>query len=319
MTTTLTGSIDARMAAMASNNRGVCSDHRLRLGGISRWAISSRLRRGTLHEVLPRTYAFVGVEQLDAVQRMVAARECLQHHRSLLAFETAGRVLRIWTRGRGDTVHVLAETNWTPSDVPWVNHHRTRDLEWHECVEVDGLEVTSVVRTCLDLGAVLTEWQLTHVLWEAEFRHALDLDELERRNDARRGHRGCAVVRAAIQHRRDGSAGTRSASEDFLLQGLVRAGLPIPAVCNPTATELPHIECDMVWSAARLVVEVGGTTGHGRSGQFERDLGRDEALRRAGYRVLRFSTDELWADRDAVVAQIERALHQELLRATELD
>lgn len=307
--TVMTSSVDARITAEAASTRLVCSDHRLRLVGISRWAITSRVRAGTLHEVLPRTYAFVGAEQLDHGQRCVAARESLQHHRSLLAFETAGRALRIWSRGRGDVIHVLAQTQWRPADVPWVDYHWTKELGWDERIEVEGLEVTGLLRTCLDLGCVLTEWQLTHVLWEAEFRHGLDLDELERVNGTRRGRRGCAVVRAAIGHRRAGSAGTRSTSEDHLLAGIVRAGVAAPLVCNPEATELRHIECDMVWPRERLVVEVDGTTGHRRSGQRARDAGCTEALERAGYRVLRVPTAELWADRDAVVARIERALH----------
>lgn len=300
-------SIDARIAMTLAASHGVASDHRLR-SVVSRWAITDRLRAGLLHEVLPRTYALTSADELTALQRGVAAQESLQHHRSLLGFTTAAHALAIWNRGRDGVVHVVSETMWRPSRVPWVDYHSVDELRWDERQEAGGLLVTSVLQTCLDLGRVLDQWQLAHVLWEAEFRYGLDLDELERRNEQRRGRRGCAVVRAALALRRAGSAGTRSASEDYLLAGIIRARLPIPDVCNPNATELSAFEFDLVWRAHRVVVELDGTTGHRRAGRVQRDRSQTEALERAGYVVLRITTEALWADRDAVVARIRAGL-----------
>ncbi|MCW2921553.1 MAG: hypothetical protein JWL76_1427 [Thermoleophilia bacterium] len=42
------------------------------------------------------------------------------------------------------------------------------------------IPVTSVERTIVDLGDVLTAWQLANVLHEAEFRRRLSLWELDR-------------------------------------------------------------------------------------------------------------------------------------------
>lgn len=301
---TVTHSTDARIAAALATGSGVASEHRLRTRyGVSRRAIRRRIGTGVLVEVLPRTYARVGVAHLDATARMAAAAASLQHHPGIVAFTSAARVLGIWDRGRDRVAHALSTTRWRPSAATWVDYHHTESLPPGDVVDLDGMHVTSVIRTCLDLGTCLTEWQLTHVLWEAEFLHGLDLAELERRNDERPGFRGCDVVRRAIAHRRAGSAGSRSGSEDYLLEGIVRAGLPLPMVCNPNATQLQSIECDLVWRAARLVVEVDGP-GHRRTGRAERDAAQVRQLRAAGWLVVRISTEELWADRDAVVARI---------------
>lgn len=308
-TITPTVPVDARLAAAMAQSSGVASEWRLRQLGFSRKVLRSRVRRGILREVLPRTYAHVGVECLDDHQLATAARASLQHHHSALAMTTAARALRIWNRGRLDVVHVLSTTRWRPAERSWLHFHSTEQLPDDDVTIVEGHPTTSVVRTCLDLGTCLTEWQLTHVLYEAQFLYDLDLDELERRNARRPGFRGCAVVRAAIAHRRAGSTGTHSMSEDYLLEGILRAHLPIPMVCNVNATELRSIECDFVWHAERLIVEVDGR-GHRRTGRRERDRGQVEQLEAAGWRVIRIETDRLWKDRQAVVAQIERVLFE---------
>ena len=64
---------------------------------------------------------------------------------------------------------------------------------------------------------------------------------------------------------------------------------------SPISSYIVDFECP--WS--RLVVEVDGTQ-HGFDKQHERDLMRDEALRRAGYRVLHFANPEIDRELDAV-------------------
>jgi hypothetical protein len=268
-----------------------------------------RVRLGTLHEVLPRTYALVGVEALTREGRTAAAVASLQQHRCAASHVTAARALGIWRRGPARIVEVVAVTEWRPANVPWIRYHSAIELERRDVVEIGGIEYTGVIRTCLELGTCLTEWQLTHVLYEAEFLHGLDLDEPERRNRARFQRPGSAVVQAAIRHRRNGSAGTRSTSEDYLLEGVISAGLPIPEICNPNTTGVFGFECDQVWVRERLIVEVDGG-GHRRSGtkDSDRDRDRDAALRAAGWRIMRVTTSELWADRASVVARVARAL-----------
>jgi very-short-patch-repair endonuclease len=60
---------------------------------------------------------------------------------------------------------------------------------------------------------------------------------------------------------------------------------------------------DFEWRRARVVVEVDGTQ-HGFDANREQDLVRDENLRRAGYKVLRFANPQIDRELDAVMETI---------------
>ena len=72
---------------------------------------------------------------------------------------------------------------------------------------------------------------------------------------------------------------------------------------SPIPTYIVDFEC----RRSRVVVEVDGTQ-HGFDKHRERDLNRDETLRRAGYRVLRFANPEIDRELDVVMDMIVSAL-----------
>jgi len=71
---------------------------------------------------------------------------------------------------------------------------------------------------------------------------------------------------------------------------------------------------DFYCPAVRLVVEVDGRSHDGR---YAEDAARQEALERAGLRVLRFTNDEVLADLDGVVARLRAWLETNGLDAGE--
>ncbi|MEY2533701.1 MAG: hypothetical protein QOF29_1611, partial [bacterium] len=81
-------------------------------------------------------------------------------------------------------------------------------------------------------------------------------------------------------------------------------GLPRPLV-NAYAADL---EVDFLFGAGRLVVETDGWRYHRTRTAFERDRRRDATLTRAGYRVLRFTHDQLERDAETVARTITAAL-----------
>ena len=72
---------------------------------------------------------------------------------------------------------------------------------------------------------------------------------------------------------------------------------------SPMLNYIVDFEC----RRSRVVVEVDGTQ-HGFDKHRERDLNRDETLRRAGYRVLRFANPEIDRELDVVMDMIVSAL-----------
>ncbi len=65
---------------------------------------------------------------------------------------------------------------------------------------------------------------------------------------------------------------------------------------------------DVLFAAARLVIEVDGERAHSGRQAFRADRRRQNALVNAGYRVLRFTWWDLTEEPDRVVAQIRAAL-----------
>jgi very-short-patch-repair endonuclease len=73
---------------------------------------------------------------------------------------------------------------------------------------------------------------------------------------------------------------------------------------SPVLIYIVDFEC----RRSRVIVEVDGTQ-HGFDANRERDLVRDENLRRAGYRILRFANPEIDRELDAVMETILSALN----------
>ena len=68
------------------------------------------------------------------------------------------------------------------------------------------------------------------------------------------------------------------------------------------------IERDFVWRAQRLVVETDGGTFHLPKPARERDYEDDARLVVAGWRVVRFSHDQVLYEPDAVAARLAQLL-----------
>jgi very-short-patch-repair endonuclease len=184
---------------------------------------------------------------------------------------------------------------------PGVRVHRMRQFHDHDRDSVDGIPVTSVARTLLDLAEVVPD-RLERAVEEAERLALFDLGELEALMDRSRGRRGLRVLKAALRTYRDRPF-TRSELERMLSEICRAADLPIPAFNVWIAGH----EVDAVWHDHRVVVELDGYEFHRTRAAFERDRRRDADLLLAGYRTVRFTPRRLW-DEAAEVASVLREL-----------
>lgn len=171
----------------------------------------------------------------------------------------------------------------------------------------NGLPVTTVPRTLVDLAEVLDAEQLANVMHEAAFRRPLNVRALRRsmeRNRHRRGHR---VVEHALELHLSGSAGTRSDLERRLLQIVRAAGIDEPLINSRVAVAGHRLEVDFMWPRQRVVVEVDGS-GHSRPRTRREDGQRDLLLRAAGYEVIRCPARAIDRDSTEFVATLASAL-----------
>jgi hypothetical protein len=188
-------------------------------------------------------------------------------------------------------------------------------ITWHSSLlppdEVgrrEGLAVTSVPRTLLDLATVLDRHRLAKAIDEAETQRLSDplsLPALLERYPARRG---VAKLRAILA---DGRIGLDVPCSDFEIEFLIfidRHHLPRPEVNAWLQVGDRWFEVDCLWRRQRLMVELDSRTFHDTSAAFERDRERDRALIAAGWRVIRITWRQLLREPHRLAIDIQAAL-----------
>lgn len=168
----------------------------------------------------------------------------------------------------------------------------------------DGIPVTTVARTCLDLAPRLSAKRLDRALHRAEELRRFDLSAFD--DVVRRGarHRGTRELKAALQRLRPEPHFTRSELERMALRVIRAHRLPLPTV----NTWLHTHEVDLHWPNAGVVAELDGYAFHKTRQAFEADRHRDATLTALGYRVLRFTWYQLEDEPGWVASTLRRVL-----------
>jgi very-short-patch-repair endonuclease len=186
-----------------------------------------------------------------------------------------------------------------------VTARRCPDLYDVDVCHVQGVPVTSVARTLLDLAAQTDPSRLEQLAASALRQRRVSRRELEGVLSRYPRHRGARAIRALLNDAAP-PAFTRSEAEARLLALLRRARLPQPK----TNVRLHGFEVDAHWPGQQLVVEVDGFAFHGAEPAFHDDRRRDAVLSAAGIAVIRLTWRHVTTERDATIARLASALVQ---------
>lgn len=189
--------------------------------------------------------------------------------------------------------------------------HRPRCLHPEDRAVRDGIPVTSVARTVLDVAATLDDRRVERVLEAAERSQLFDGRALGRICERNRRHPGCGRLRRVLGDLADPGV-TRSELERDFLDLCRDFGIPKPE----TNAMVEGYEVDAVWRDAGLIIELDSWRFHRTRAAFERDRARDEALELARFRVVRVTGRRMRARADlasAVRTLRERALRERAL------
>jgi very-short-patch-repair endonuclease len=192
---------------------------------------------------------------------------------------------------------------------PGVRLHRSSDLEPDEVTTVDGIPITTVGRTLLDLAGVAGSRELEQAVARAERHELVSAEELTRLMARHPKHRGVAALRVLVAPNGK-PALARSVAEERLMTLVRKAQLPKPE----TNTRVAGIEVDFLWRAERLVVEVDGFAFHSSAARFEQDRNRDGRLLARGVQVMRVTWRQLTGEPELVLVRIAQALSQRSAR-----
>ncbi len=288
------GSVDVVVAELAGRQHGVVARRQLLALGIGRQAIARRRERGALHPVHRGVYA-VGHAALTLRGRWMAAALAAGLH-AVLSHRAAAA---LWGLRGGTTLEVTA-----PDDVKrrGVIAHRAH-VPFDECTVRDGIPVTTVARTLLDLAAILPPDQLERAMRKAEYLQLTDTVPLDALVVRYPNRKGVGHIRRIAGIPRLGADRINSTLEERFHAWLTTTDLPRP-IANGTVL---GCECDAVWPDQRVVVEVDGP-GHATPLQRAEDARRDRALTIAGWRPMRVTEGQLEWELDALEADLRGVL-----------
>lgn len=292
--------LDATIAALATRQHGVVGLWQLTAIGLTDSAVRHRAAAGRLHRIHRGVYA-VGHRDLSRNGRWLAA--VLAHGPDAVLSHWDAAALWSLRPVARSAVHVTVAASGRRSNAA-IQVHNVRGLHPGDLTRVNGIPVTSVERTLLDLAEVATPQELRLALEAADRRERLDTREIEAMIARNPGRHGIAPLRVALQTLRGPAPWTQSELERQFLAFVRGAGLPEPQCNVVIAGEL----VDMVWPEARLVVELDAYGTHAGRAQFETDRRRDTRLLLTGYRVLRITQRRLQQEPDRVRAELEALL-----------
>ena len=201
---------------------------------------------------------------------------------------------------------------------PRYRRYRSREVVVHTSTrlpevdigEVDSLWVTTPARTLVDLGAVAHPDRVEEALDVALRERLTTKEEVEGRLATLRGRgrRGAGVLAAILESRSEQSI-PESRYERIFVREVGNAGLPPPELQYDIYDRGRFLaRADAAWPDRRLVVEIDGHRYHATRNQRRNDSVRENALKLAGWQVLRFTTDQVWEERETVVMTVARAL-----------
>ena len=303
---TETRSTEEVIHGIALQQHGVVTRTQLLAAGVSRRALEGRLRANRIRP-LHRGVYLVGPLFPRRGREMAAVLACgagaVVSHRSAAA---------LW-----ELLPPLDDSY--PVDVTvqgrdggrrkGIRPHKVTDLNAEDLATIEGIPVTTPVRTIVDLASVVSARELEQALAQAERRQLVTLDELRGVVQKRSGRPGTPALRALLQYH-GSPALTRSEAEDRFLALIRRGRLPAP---EANVVFGGH-ELDFLWRSEGLAVEVDGFAFHSSRSQFERDRHRDAQLLVGGIQVIRFTWRQIEAEPYAVLACLAQALARAGLR-----
>ncbi len=292
--------VERAIVAIADAQRGLITLAQLFELGLTQDAVSGRVRDGRLTRVHQGVFA-VGRVTLDARARWKAATLACGAG-AVVSHLSAGGLWGVWAENAGRP-HVTMAGNGRLGHTGIVMH-RMRQMHPDDAAEVDGIPVTSLELTCLHLGTMLGQRSLERSIVKAARNPLFSVDRALALCDRSSRRPGVKPFRRVIA--RDLTAEMHSLSELELrfVEVLRHKGIRMPEVNH----NVEALMVDAVWHDSRVVVELDGFEFHKLPRDLRRDNARTTKLVLAGYRVIRFTWDDVVGDPASVANAISTLL-----------
>ncbi len=195
-------------------------------------------------------------------------------------------------------------------DLKDVDVRRTRQLRTDETVtNATGIRATHWPRIPIDLAEDSSVAELQTVIDNLERAHLLDVGVLRQAMKQANGKTGLRKLNCALEpFTTIPEAEYLSLLERFTAMVLQPAGLPAEINGRVTLQDGQTVRVDVLLREQRIAIEVDGRDSHDRSLQFATDRYRDRELQKLGYRVLRFTWQDVMYRPEQVLRDIRAVL-----------
>jgi hypothetical protein len=272
----------------------------LRALGLSADEIDYRADVGRLHRKYTEVFA-VGRPDLPLDGVFLAAvlacgPDAILSHRS---------ALRKWGLRGGGTYRVDVTAPRSIKPKRGIRLHRPLHLDALDTSIVDGIPITSIAQTLLDVAAPSYRFNVGKLLHEAAVQELLDMRAiwavLARSPRAPGARRLDWASREEVPF-------TRSELEEAALSLFRSFSVPEPETNEWVWDGEKLVEVDFLWRKLGLIVEVDGGRYHSTRWRRRQDAAKTAALRAQGWTVIRFADVEINGTPAQVAATVLAAL-----------
>jgi predicted transcriptional regulator of viral defense system len=283
--------VDPELGRLAVAQNGAVTLEQLDELGLSEEAILKRVARGRLHRIHQRVYSLTPRVMTERGRFMAAVLACRPD--AVLSHRSAAYLWGLVDSWK-EPIDVTAP-NRRGRSPDGVAAHRDGSLQPIDKTSLYGIPCTSVARTILDFAGVAPEWEVRKVVAEAEVLRILDKTRLRALLRRSRGRRGVARLRLILDTIHPQTKRTRSELERLFLGICARTTtIPEPEVnVWLPSPDGKRYQADFLWRAAGLIVEADSRRFHDTDTAFVAERKRQQQLELAGWRVSRFTWEEL--------------------------
>jgi hypothetical protein len=290
----------AAIGALAEGQHGAVASWQLKDLGVSVKTADSRVRRGHWRR-LHRGVYFVGHGPMTIRTRWTAAvlaygPEARLSHRACAALHGVRRD----NRARID----VSVPSKSVRQRRGIEAHAAASLNERDVTAIDGIPCTTLARTLIDLGEVVSRRAVELTIDAAERERKFDLGDMERALARAKSRRGAAVIRSIL----DGYHGPaeRAPFAEAFLAMVARIGLPDPEAEALVMLEDGPIHVDFLWRDERIAVELDSRRFHDTTRGLDEDRDRDQQLLLAGFEPFRVTWRHLHAEAHRTERRLRR-------------
>lgn len=297
---------DVALHEIAARNHGVVLASEALSLGLTNAALGRRVAKGTLRRLHKGVYGVTAVapslhQTLLAACRWGGPGTVASHRSAGHLWELDGcseLILEISGPRRLRSSKVIA--------------HRTPAVPILDTTEVDGIPVTKIERTVLDLAAVLDVDALEDALDSALRKRLTSVARLTLRCRGEAQRNGIRNLRALLAERDDKGRPSASRFETRLNRLFVAAGLPALREHKIWDGGEFVARVDFCYPEANLIVEADGYRWHSHRRAWQRDRERRNRLTELGWQVIQVTWDDLTRRPERTVERIRSLVQPRL-------